>query len=202
MSQKTSSPPGVEQCWSLTKMDRLWIGHGWKEHSSTGSIRSRVLESSWSMVCSQASKERASSRSSKNLEIITWLLPGSPTIEHGAQCSEQRPWGFQVSQQSVLHWGLTHTHTAMESAAQISLFLHAPFFSSRLHHVLSIPSLKQPSSLLCTKFCQAAHRAEACVATDSYGLYLCSTVCLYSSLCPWALKRCPPKIGNRSSQRC
>lgn len=68
---------------------------GWKEPSSKGFSRGRVLESSLTMVCSQASKDRASGNFSKNLETITWLLPYhlllSLTMEHGAWCSEQRP---------------------------------------------------------------------------------------------------------------
>ena len=199
---------------------------GWKEPSSKVSSRSRVLESSLTMVCSQASKDRASGNFSKNLETITWLLPYhlllSLTIEHGAWCSEQRPLRISnFSEITVALRSLSHRQThmpahrqactgmAMELAAQISPFLHTPWPT-----LIWVPP-GSDHSITEAAFISAPHKGSSrnprccpkdcgvCVATassvSSFASYRLSFRAV--SVCE-LLTECPQNIGDRSSYLC
>lgn len=77
---------------------------GMQRHSSTGSSRSRVLESRPSMACSQARTYRAPAGSPRTWELHTWTLPGPLTrpIEAGVQSRDLKNSKFLRS--------LIHTH--------------------------------------------------------------------------------------------
>lgn len=178
------------------------------------------------MVCSQASKDRASGNFSKNLETITWLLPYllllSLTIEHGAWCSEQRPLRISnFSEITVALRSLSHRQThmpahrqactgmVMESAAQISLFLHTPWPT-----LIWVPP-GSDHSITEAAFISAPHKGSSrnprCCPKDC-GVCV-ATVSSVSSFAPYRLsfravsvcellRGCPQKIGERSSYLC
>ena len=199
---------------------------GWKEPSSKGFSRGRVLESSLTMVCSQASKDRASGNFSKNLETITWLLPYhlllSLTMEHGAWCSEQRPLRISnFSEITVALRSLSHiqihtpahmqacTGMAMESAAQISLFLHIPWPT-----LIWVPPGSDHSTTEAA-FISAPHKGlsrnpqcppQGCsvwaATASSVPPFAPHRLCLSEQSVYELLRGCPQKIGDKSSYLC